>query len=371
MKKTFWAKFNDDGLPDIKISNIHFENFKVFDDLYLDFSEQGKLLDFICFVGNNGTGKSTILNSIQMLFNRFDGYSTERVIANLGKHVRHTKDDLSINNNFLITANLQTKMGGYCVKIDKSGFIQDHPPEIKDVAYRLCYLTRLDQELHKFQLNRDKWNIFKKLFEAVTGFVIEEIKSIFDQSDDPIQANILSKYVLGFFVHKPRETILHKECSDGEKKIIKSFSTMLNMEYTPKIILIDNVEMHVDRTRHIRFVQALRECYPHSQIFSTTHSYYLSRQFDKGSKIYDLRTLHENQFIKNEPWRLCIMDEIDDCLTKLHVMKKDQNIINLIQDAQELKELCGMPISDLQLFQIKLKGFLSSVSDNFVCDLFS
>ncbi|MEZ4933900.1 MAG: AAA family ATPase [Saprospiraceae bacterium] len=50
----------------MKICSIRIKGFQQFDDLYLDFTnpETGEPVDKICFIGRNGTGKSTILSII-------------------------------------------------------------------------------------------------------------------------------------------------------------------------------------------------------------------------------------------------------------------------------------------------------------------
>ncbi len=91
-------------------------------------------------------------------------------------------------DDFLLTASLETSLGDYEVEINKTGFVKDHPDKIKDIIGRICYFARFDQELHQFQLNRKSWKLFKDLFEAVTGFKIEEQRGVFSDSADPVPA---------------------------------------------------------------------------------------------------------------------------------------------------------------------------------------
>lgn len=357
--------FKIDRLPIVRVKSISFKNYKVFDNYKFDFSDSnGNIKNFICFIGPNGSGKTTILNTIQLLFSRFEGYDPARIETNLSKSIRHVGVEKQSKNNFQIVAEILIDEKTYRISIDKKGFKEDHPKEIKELLYRICYLSRLDQELQKFQLIRDRWPKFKKLFEAVTGYVIEEYTNpFFDDSDDPHLSELLKKYVLDFIVFKPNETIHHKECSDGEKKIIKSFSTILNLEYTPQIILIDNVEMHVERSRHIILVETLRKCFPDSQIFSTTHSYNISKSLEKNTGIYDMRLIKTDDIVKREPWRLKILDEIDDCIIKL---KTIENNNKLLEEAKKNRDLCYCHINDLQKFQNNLTRFLNKVSELFV-----
>ena len=325
-------KINKESIPSIKIQSIRIQKLKGYEDHTFDFSDELDGLNckpFVCFHGPNGTGKTTILEVIQLIFSRFDNYEDDRLKALLGKSVRHEDGNMNGiygDDNFLVTAKIRvspwssndgrsnSSSATYEVKIDKSGFINDHPDHIKHLLSRLCFYARLDQELHQFQLNRDKWPLFKELCEAVTGYEIEEKKNVFDMSEDPIQADLLRQYVLGFWVKKPYEKISHTECSAGEKKVIKSFSTLLNMEYTPKIICIDNVTMHVELGRHIVLIESIKSCFPDSQIFATTHSYRMSRNFGSKNQMYDLRAV-TNPHITSQEWQ--VIDELEDCISKL------------------------------------------------------
>ncbi|GAG28578.1 unnamed protein product, partial [marine sediment metagenome] len=199
-------KIDESEIPDVRIKSIHFQNYKVFENFELDLLSKESCKPFACFFGPNGCGKTTILDGIQLIFSRFEGRDQQSLQALLGKSVRHVdgKQTGGIygEEDFLITANLECSLGDYEVKINKSGFLEDkdHPVEIKNVLYRLCFYARFDQELHQFQLARNKWELFKDLFESVTGFQIEESIDIFSDSADPIQADMMKKYVLSFQV---------------------------------------------------------------------------------------------------------------------------------------------------------------------------
>tara|TARA_R110000824_G_scaffold148242_3_gene317827 strand:+ start:2293 stop:3420 length:1128 start_codon:yes stop_codon:yes gene_type:complete len=362
--------FSLEKVPTIKLKEIDFKNFKAFDDCTFSFEDEEGVKDFLCFIGPNGTGKSTILGAIQLLFTRFEGRTKESISRHLGKAVRHVDDKqmgLYGEADFLITANFQTSIGDYEVQINKSGFIEDHPEKIKLIVYRLCFLARFDQELSMFQLERTKWPMFKELFESVTGFTIDECISPFGAfSSDPEQDRLLRKYVLDFKIQKPYEVIHHSECSDGERKIIKSFSTLLNMEITPQIVLIDNVEMHVELGRHAALVDSLKKCYPNSQIFTTSHSYYLSRLFGERSGIIDLRLLRADDIIKNEPWRLCLVDELKETILKITSLDLGED---LIERGENLLDACHKEINDLHIFQDEVTKFLKEVQDKIVIDI--
>jgi len=360
--------FQIDRLPEVRVKSISFKNYKAFENCTFDFVDQdNKIREFSCFIGPMGSGKSTTLYAIQLLFYNFEGYDKSRIENQLSKSIRHIEARNKGKSNFLITAKITIDGKLHTISIDKNGFKRKHPKEIKDLLYRICYLSKLDQDLNKFQLKRDKWDKFKELFESVTGYTIEEYANpFFDNSNDPHLSELLKNYVLDFLVKKKYETIHAKECSDGEKKIIKSFSTMLNLEYTPPIILIDNFEMHVHRFRHMVLLESLRKCYPTSQIFSTTHSHSISKVLGENAGVYDMRLLRENSTVKKEPWRLKIVDEIDDCIIKLKSTESDPK---LLTEAKSIQKKCYAPIKDLQKFKLEVTRFLGKVSELFVRDI--
>lgn len=353
---------------DIQLKSIRLKNFKAYEDFRIDFSNKNNVKKFVCFMGENGAGKTTILNVIQMIFQRYDGYDPQRLINTMNHCIRH--DSKGINDNFLIEADIISSFGNYQIKIDKNGFIKDHPKEIKEWLYRLCYYTKFDRDLHQFQLSRGKWNIFKELFESVTGYEIEEYEGVFSISEDPSHAELLNDYILGFIVKKPFETISHKECSNGEKKVIKSFSTLLNLEISPKIILIDDIAMHVALNKHLALVDCMKKCYPESQIFSTTHSYRITKNLNKIDEIYDLRVVNATDIIKAEPWRLRLIDEIDDSLYKLNGMGVEKSH-NLYKEGEKIKTRCSLYIRDLCEFRNDVKKFLEEVSRLYIIGFLS
>lgn len=366
-------KIDESKIPNIRIKSIRIQNLKGYKDYTFDFSnEDGTCKSFACFHGPNGTGKTTILDVIQLVFSRFDSYDEDRLKAFLGKSVRHEDGNMTGiygDDDFTITAVLQENDNEtYQVKINKYGFIKDHPSHIKSILYRLCFYSRLDQELHQFQLNRDKWDIFKELCEAVTGFEIEEKLNVFDISEDPIQAELMQKYVLGFWIKKPHEKISHTECSAGERKIIKSFSTMLNMDYIPKVICIDNATMHVELERHIALIEAIKKCFKGSQVFATTHSYRMSRNFGAKDQMYDLRLVNDSHL---ELWQLEVYDELSDSISKLRSFAcKSQSAKQEIGMGIELQNRCLSEGKSSDFFE-QVECFLRRVVELHIVDMYN
>jgi predicted ATP-dependent endonuclease of OLD family len=175
-----------------------------------------------------------------------------------------------------------------------NGELPFHHEDVVRTIMHQCYKTRYDSELKHFQLRRKHWDLFKQLFEAVTGYIVEERKpeakflgATIDLTNQYDGMGEQADFIMGLTIHKPCETITEKECSDGEKKIIKNFTTMLNSEFTPSILLIDNIEMHVQLSRHATLIEAIERCFPNSQIIFTTHSPLIISKFPKEC-LFDL-----------------------------------------------------------------------------------
>jgi len=100
-------KIDESKIPSVKIFSIRIENLKGYKDYTFDFSDGLDCKPFACFHGPNGTGKTTVLDVIQLIFSRFDSYEEDRLKALLGKSVRHVDGNMNGiygDDDFLITA---------------------------------------------------------------------------------------------------------------------------------------------------------------------------------------------------------------------------------------------------------------------------
>ena len=94
---------------------------------------------------------------------------------------------------------------------------------------------------------------------------------------------------MSFNVKKPEETINYQQCSAGERKLIKTFSTLLNKSVCPDIILIDNAVMHIEVSRHIAILDAIKKCFDQSQVIVTCHSEPIRRMLSGQKILIDMR----------------------------------------------------------------------------------
>ena len=319
----------------VKLKKIKLKNFKSYKEFDVDFTDNnGDVLPSFGFFGPNGSGKSTIMMAVGVLFENFEGRHWTVASSYLRKFLRNVKNqNVNLSSSKMIdTSEVFNNMddnGNYNGNIDeeklsKKAYLDDffklvgtfvkedgleydviisndkedwicdkddkiispkkwHPKKIVEDLNNQCFFTRYDVELNKFSLKRSKWDKFKEFFEKVSGFEIEENNCNSSLFKDPM----VDKYVLSFKIKKPHETIVEKQASDGEKKIIKNYSTILNKDKKPSIILIDNVEMHVHLDRHVLLLKSIEECFPESQIIYTTHSDSLI----KNQNIFPMKSL--------------------------------------------------------------------------------
>lgn len=343
----------DQILPTFKLKKISYENYKAFEKHSFTPNDR-----FNCFIGSNGTGKSTTLETLQLMFTKFDGKNKDQIENYLKRGIRREAD------NFLIEAIFESDLGEYAIRIDKSGFLTDHPKALKSYLHKICYLSNFDNELNKFNLKKEKWDDFKFLFESITGYSISQEETVFDMGD-------IEDYILGFWVQKDQEKIYYTECSAGERKVLKSISTLLNMDFVPRIILIDNIEMHVEPNRHVALMEGLKRCFPHSQFFTTTHSKELTRYLKRDQGLFDLRLIHASKLIQEEPFRLTLLDEIFELQSKvLSLSNIDENDrVVLLKKVELMKEAITTEKKKLGTIASMSKSLVNEINDLFLDDI--
>lgn len=326
-----------------KIKLIKYAGYK---EKTFDFTKpNGDPYRFICFFGPNGYGKTSMLQAIQLLTLNTTGYSPDRVYNKL-KSLVYTKSGLGAytgiteveyKNNWMtkkkdkkpemtIEGLFSDGKKDYIVSLNEYGFTQNDLAPIyssnetkeektnilnrgpfgKDhAAYRqrLIHMLKADSDLsmNRFQLKTNAIPMFERIISEIYSY---DVKCSLPTGTLPEDM----EYSVDFYVVKEDEYIPFKRMSAGEKKIAKSFSELFNimddlanpkrkdlneipMPGYPKIILIDNVEMHAYYTRHVSLVNELKKTFNHQQIFATTHSgvlipRYLDGQNDQENEQY-------------------------------------------------------------------------------------
>lgn len=294
------------------LTKLRLENFCNYEHHVFDFCKpDSSPFNYICFFGPNGCGKTTLLEAISLLTMNQQGRSPEHVKRSLRKYVRnpdynptyekitgHTydknfatdyKDDLP---EMIIEGTYTIDGVPYVVRLNQDGFVRnDLVPEEGNSGpwgedhlqyrQRVAHLITSDSDLamSKFQLHKDQAETFEKITSTIMRYPVDCVSP---SGLVPMD----QEYCTDFVIHKKGHKIHYKRMSAGEKKISKSFSQLLNimhdlehpdpgepvMEGWPRILLIDNVEMHIYYDRHVAMVDCLKQYFSSQQIFTTTHS---------------------------------------------------------------------------------------------------
>jgi len=300
-----------------RLHSLTLKNFMSYKHFHIEFGDN----PIHGLFGPNGCGKSTMLEAIRLLFSKFGGFDCSRLKQNLSKYVSNGSGE-----TFEIIGEFISDDQQYSVRFGNdpglwewkevpelgnvlTWLVHGHPKMVRRTLVEQCYMSTYDQQLHQFQIEKSRWERFKPLFEAVTGYSVRPVESTneFISNDmysdsEKIHLEVMKKYIFGIEIMKPSGPIREYQCSDGEKKVLKHFTTIFNKpdNEIPSIILIDNIELHIARDRQLPLLRALENCFPNSQIIFTTHGDSIICHYD-ASRLTNLYYKDHDQNV--EPWR--------------------------------------------------------------------
>jgi predicted ATP-binding protein involved in virulence len=298
------------------LKRLRLQNFCNFENHTFDFTKaDGSPYPFICFYGPNGIGKSTLLEAIGLLTSDQTGRPVDYVRNSLRKYVRnpdynpayqklkgHTYQNAFIagSNNDALTMEIEGvyEYDGqeYSVIMNQDGWVKnefatgatdrnetDGPwfaNELK-LRRRICHSIKTDSDLslNSFQIHLSYVEEFEEIVSAIMRYPIQCV-----QNSDMTET--IEDFCTDVVLIKNKHNIHFKRMSAGERKILKSFSEVLNLMNTlahpkpgdpampgwPKLLLMDNVVMHVYYDRHVAMIDCLKRIFHQQQIFATTHS---------------------------------------------------------------------------------------------------
>ena len=281
-----------------KLKKMLLKNYCGYRDTEFDFDSQ-----FNMFYGPNGIGKSTNLNAIELLCNAkmYEGRETDLIFRkltfseNYDPKYSEFQDAIlgkrALENPMHIAGLFEDENGDKAEVIIESDGVKKNELPKKHSGH--CYYIDADHPINmsKFQMENTPFaDKFLELAEIVYNMRCYYDKEITDGGKGWFTDIVLEKW--GTHVH-------HKSMSDGEKKICALIKGLCDPEYMPntKIVLIDNIAMHIYFKRHARLVDKMLEAFPDKQFFTTTHSGDLVRYIDKSQK-YDIEDIREEELKK-------------------------------------------------------------------------
>jgi predicted ATP-binding protein involved in virulence len=350
--------YTNEGL---KLKNLYIKNYRVLKNFKIDFCDDDKNpLPMIILAGTNGTGKTTILESITGI-KKISGLKLETIINNKERIFDSNSSSVEIGEN-------EVKQFWYNdeIKNDILYFsYQINLTNIKDF---------LPQYIRKLLFEEDVKA--SELYARVRNNINNIDDDIFKNLNLNIEFDSLNAEGNLFFRNKiTKEKFIIDELSSGEKTLISEIVFLYLNKITNKVILIDEPELSLHPAWQSKILK-LYESYAkknNCQIIIATHSpliigsakseYLRILTFEnnmievkKYNRSYGLefdRILLEIMGVKN-----LRVTEIEEKFNKLKEYIKNKNWEKFIQLYNELKSYLGENDVDLKLLfmQANLKG---------------
>ena len=298
----------------MKIEKVHIKNIKGIKDLELSFKKDNEILDVIVLAGVNGSGKTTILESIKDFFNNtninydepeksnvnldiffedFEKNNIEEAEKKCKDKYEHKLQDFfralksyeysRKNNNeyydnliakrfenppkiiYVPAENKFEEIQTYSTTLSKkyefiniinSNVIKDIPSYI---ATRRNYLATIEEDL---------------TMKEVTNKVVNEINGIFNILELDVKLKGFSKdeKTMPIFENSAGEEFNINDLSSGEKQLFLRTLSIKMLEPKNSIILIDEPELSLHPKWQQRIIEVYKKIGENNQIIIATHS---------------------------------------------------------------------------------------------------
>lgn len=325
----------------MKISKLHIDKFRHLKNLEFDFTypedfhieeKRGKPLDKICFIGQSATGKTNILNliDIKTYNNSFQelpedfkyNNSLEKLNAELEVNFNDTEKVFLIEKNkILIDYNLFEK------KISKDETKKIYFPSELDISKLINFLIIEDFNTLKSNFKLKNYNQIKisnsnyveiynfltyeflayrqKVLEKITELLkIKDFKKLAEELDywkienpNPNEkfnlffSDVLKKLnldvdlenitnILNFKNSKTQESLTVKSLSTGTKLLIAQLLPIFNFNTKDSIILIDEPERSLYPDIQMDLMEYYQNLAPEAQFIIATHSPFIAASFE-------------------------------------------------------------------------------------------
>ena len=294
----------------MKIEKVHIKNIKGIKDLELLFKKDNEILDVIVLAGVNGSGKTTILESIKDFFDNksidfndieksnvnldifFEEFEKEKIVPfinidspnniykvfhMLGSYNSYVKENKGLyhqltkefenppkiiyvpaNNSFEeVETETSTLLRNYeFINVVNSELMEDIPSYI---ATRRNYLATIEEDL---------------TMKEITNKVVNEINSIFDILELDVKLKGFSKdeKTMPIFENSAGEEFDINDLSSGEKQLFLRTLSIKILEPKNSIILIDEPELSLHPKWQQRIIEVYKKIGENNQIIIATHS---------------------------------------------------------------------------------------------------
>jgi len=269
----------------MKIKKLKFEGHKVLGDLEIDFiDETGNPLDTVVFIGDNGTGKTKVLEAIveTVGYNKFKGSLESAQIEKTQEGIRLSKDSTNLIVEGMSMKNDIEYLGRN--KFEQKLIIwmkADLSIELDRVTQESIELVELAEQWSLDDINEyiiDKINkeIYKDMSKpAKVAFDNEskEVNDIFAGLDMSVKMIGLSgESGLPIFKSKQEKIVELKDLSSGEKQLFFRMLNLKRLNVNDTIIIIDEPETSLHPEWQRKIIDVYKNIGENNQIIIATHS---------------------------------------------------------------------------------------------------
>ena len=297
----------------MKIEKVHIKDIKGIKDLELSFRKDNEILDVIVLAGVNGSGKTTILESIKDFFNNKNVNYNEPEKSNVNLDIffedfekKNIEEAEKYSDNFKhgLWEFFNTLRSYDYYRKNSNDYYQNQIAKRFDIPPKIIYVpaenkfeeiqtysTTLSRE-YEF-INIINSNVIKDIpsyiatrrnylatieedltMKEITNKVINEINGIFDILELDVKLKGFSKdeKTMPIFENSAGEEFHINDLSSGEKQLFLRTLSIKMLEPKNSIILIDEPELSLHPKWHQRIIEVYKKIGENNQIIIATHS---------------------------------------------------------------------------------------------------
>ena len=283
---TLFVGYHSEEVLNFKVNRIEYINIRNVRGITFEhfFNRHEKNESWLMFLGENGTGKTTVLKAIAMaLTNSWKGLGI------------NPSSFLTSGNNAEIIVKLESSNEPIKVQINRSDVIHLNPPPlIPIVAYGAVRL--IPSRIRRSKNRSVHWHNVRNLFaSSSTGYFVNHPKEWLDNEDTLLeemakiiinvlpfeeseQVALVIERKMAFIERNGRRIALH-ELSSGYQSIIALITGIAQTlhqtsglgKFSEGLVLIDEIDAHLHPSWKLNIVEKLKAVFPRVQFIVTSH----------------------------------------------------------------------------------------------------